>query len=328
MTVRTAFVTGGTGFVGVNLVKALREQGWEVVALHRPSSDLRYLAPLGARLVQGSLTDRASLKRAMPPGVDAVFNVAADLSLARKGDAPQTRVNVDGTRNMVEAALEAGARRFIQTSSVAAYGFQPGVISETTPSTAPASPVNYARTKWLSEEEVRAGVAHGLDAVILNPTNIVGPYDRHGWARLIRLVAARKLPGVGPGGGVFCHVREVVRAHLAAVDKGSGGENFLLGGAHASYLEFAQAAAEIAGGKAPKRAMPPWLVRLLSRVLPPLSGLTGLPADITPEVALMLNLDFRADSAKAVRELGYREIPLREMVADSVRWLKAEGLIP
>jgi nucleoside-diphosphate-sugar epimerase len=328
MPARTAFVTGGTGFVGINLVKELKAQGWHVVALHRPTSKLNDLKPLDPLLVEGSLTDRDSLRRAMPPGVDAVFNVAADLSFDRKGDAAQTRVNVDGTRNMVEAALAAGARRFVQTSSVAAYGLQPGVISEATPSTALAMPVNYARTKFLSEEAVRAGVKRGLEAVILNPANIVGPHDRHGWARLIRLVATRKLPGVGPGGGAFCHVREVVKAHVAAVDEGRSGENYLLGGVHASYLEFARAAAAIAGGRAPKRAMPPWLVRLLARVMPPLAGLTGLPAEITPEVALMLNLDFRVDSARAIRELGYREVPLGEMVEDAARWLKAEGLIP
>lgn len=324
---RTAFVTGAPGFVGVNLVKALKDAGWKVVALHRPTSNLKYLEPLGAALVEGSITDRDSLRRAMPEAPDAVFHVAANLSFHKKGDAEQTRVNVEGTRNVVELAIEKRARRLIHTSSVAAYGLHGGVIGETTPSNALALPVNYARTKFLAEEEVRAGVKRGLDAVILNPANILGPYDAHGWARMIRLVATRKLPGVPSGGGAFCHVVEVVRAHLAAVDHGRTGENYLLGGVHARYLELAGLAAELTGGKAPRRAMPPWQVNLLARVLPALSLLTGRPPDITPEIALMMNLDFSVDSSKAERALGFRAVALRAMVEDACRWLRAEGLI-
>jgi nucleoside-diphosphate-sugar epimerase len=322
---RMAFVTGATGFVGVNLVKALKDADWHVVALHRPTSNLKHLKSLGAGLIEGSITEKESLRGAMPDGPEAVFHVAANLSFAKKGDAKQTRDNVEGTRNVVEVAIEKRARRFIHTSSVAAYGHHRETISEATRSTALESPVNYVRTKWLAEEEVRAGIKRGLDAVILNPVNILGPYDTTGWARMIRLVATRKLPGVGPGGGAFCHVREVVKAHVAAVERGRTGENYLLGGVHASYLEVVKIVAELTGGKAPRRAMPPWLVTLLGRALPLLSKMTGAPADITPEVALMLNLDFSVDSAKAERELGYRLAPLREMVEDSYRWLKAEG---
>lgn len=327
MSEKTAFVTGATGFVGLNLVEALTAAGWRVIALHRPTSNLTYLKRFDVTLAEGSITDPQSLRRAMPEGAEAVFNVAANLSFGKKGDAQQTRDNVEGTRNMVDVALEKRVRRFVQTSSVAAYGLHDEVITEATPSTALRSPINYARTKWLSEAEVRTGIEHGLDAVILNPVNIMGPYDSHGWARMIRLVASRKLPGVGSGGGAFCHVREVANAHLAAAERGRCGENYLLGGVHASYLEVATIAAELTGGRAPKRAMPRWLVTLLGRVLPALAALRGRRADITPEVALMLSLDFRVDCSKAERELGYRQVPLREMIEDSCHWLKAERLI-
>lgn len=328
MAARTAFVTGATGFVGINLVTQLRSAGWSVVALHRPTSNLAPLRPLGAILAEGSITDPQSLRRAMPEAPDAVFHVAANLSLARSGDAAQTRDNVEGTRNVVDVSIEKRARRFIHTSSVAAYGFHRGLINEATRSNALEIPVNYCRTKHLAEEEVRRGIGRGLDAVILNPANILGPHDAHGWARMIRLVAGGKLPGVPPGGGAFCHVHEVVKAHVAAAERGRAGENYLLGGVHATYLEVATMAASLTGGKAPARAMPPWLFTLISRVLPAVSLLSGRPADITPEVALMLNLDFSVDSSKAERELGFRPVPLRDMLDDCCNWLKAAGLIP
>lgn len=328
MAARTAFVTGATGLVGINLVTSLKNDGWSVVALHRPTSNLKYLKPLDATLVEGSIADKESLRRAMPEAPDVVFHVAANLSLARKGDAAQTRDNVEGTRNVVELSIEKRARRLVHTSSVAAYGFHRSLISEATRTNALEVPVNYTRTKYLAEEEVRAGIRRGLDAVILNPANILGPYDAHGWARMIRLVASGKLPGVPSGGGAFCHVHEVAKAHVAAAERGRTGEHYLLGGVHATYLEVAAMAATLTGGKAPARAMPPWLFTLLSRVLPAVSLLSGRPADITPEVALMLNLDFSVDSSKAERDLGYRQVPLREMVEDSCRWLKAAGLIP
>ena len=102
---RTAFVTGATGFVGLNLVEALAQEGWRVLALHRPESELKYLARLPAERVTGDVTDRASLERALPPGVDAVFHVAGDTNLWSPRNARQDRVNIDGTRNVVEAAL-------------------------------------------------------------------------------------------------------------------------------------------------------------------------------------------------------------------------------
>jgi nucleoside-diphosphate-sugar epimerase len=212
MSGKTAFVTGATGFVGINLVSALRDAGWNVTALHRKTSNTRYLAPLGAALVVGDITDRASLERGMPENVDAVFHVAASLSLEGRGDAQQTRINVEGTRNVVEVALAKNAKRFIHTSSMAAYGLQDGDVDETTRSTALDTPINYFRTKRLAEEEVDRGIANGLDAVIVNPSNIVGPYDTQSWARMFKLVHTGTLPGVGPGSGSFCHVREVVGA--------------------------------------------------------------------------------------------------------------------
>ena len=287
---RTAFVTGANGFLGLNLVEELLAQDWRVIALHRAGSDIRYLQRMPAERAGGDVTDRDSLLRALPGGVDAVFHVAGDTGLWSRNNAQQDRVNVEGTRNMVAAAMARGAKRFLHTSTVSAYGLQRGRIDESAQQLGRISPVNYQRSKFLAEEEVRAGIARGLDAVILNPGAIMGAYDTHNYARVTMLVVAGTLPGVPPGSLPFCHVREVAKAHIAAFERGRKGENYLLGGA--------------------------------------MSHLTGREPRLTPEAARMVTREMSCDCAKAVRELGFRPVPLHEMVADCVDWLASEGLLP
>ncbi|MGE3161547.1 MAG: SDR family oxidoreductase [Burkholderiales bacterium] len=324
----TAFVTGATGFVGLNLVEALAARGWRVIAMHRAGSELKFLQRLPAERVAGDVTDAASVRRAMPQDVDAVFHVAGDTSLWSARDALQDRVNVDGTRNVVGAALERRARRFVHTSSISAYGLQRGRIDESTEQLGRVSPVNYHRSKFHAEEAVRAGLARGLDAVILNPGAIVGPYDTRNYARLVFMVAAGSLPGVPPGRLPFCHVREVAAAHVAACERGRRGENYLLGGADASFLELVQAIGAALGKPVPARATPAWVLRALGALDGLRHRLTGREPTLTPEIVLQVAREVSCDSAKAERELGYRAAPLGEMVADCVAWLGAEGLLP
>ena len=133
MAERRAFVTGGTGFLGLNLVEQLTAQGWQVSALHRRSSDVRLLSRFPVRVVEGDILEPESLRRAVPQRVDAVFHVAADTSMWSGNNARQTRINVEGTRNVVAAALAAGAGRLIHTSTWNAYGLEQGEISEDLP---------------------------------------------------------------------------------------------------------------------------------------------------------------------------------------------------
>lgn len=324
---RTAFVTGATGFVGLNLVEELLAQGWRVIALHRADSDLKYLRRLPAALAIGDVTDAPTVRRAMPQGVDAVFHVAGDTSLWSKHDAVQDRVNVVGTRNVVGAALEKRARRFVHTSSISAYGLQRGRFDESAEQLGRVSPVNYHRSKFLAEEAVRAGVARGLHAVILNPAGIIGRYDKRNYARLFTLVASGKLPGVPPASRSFCHVREVARAHVAAAERGGVGENYLLGGTDASYLELVRAIGAATGRDVPARPTPAWVLRALGAAGALRGTLTGKPPSLTPEAARMATHDITCDCAKAMRELGLQAVPLREMVADCAVWLATEGLL-
>lgn len=323
----TAFVTGATGFVGLNLVEQLLALGWRVLAMHRAGSDVKYLQRMPAERVPGDVTDGDSIRRAMPQGVDAVFHVAGDTNLWSRRNAAQDCVNIEGTRNVVEAALERRARRFLHTSSISAYGLQRGRLDERTEQRGKFSSVNYNRSKHLAEEAVRAGLARGLDAVILNPGAILGPYDTRNYARLVTLVATGKLPGVPPGALPFCHVREVARAHVAAFERGRRGENYLLAGTDASFLELVQAIGAALGKPVPSRPTPAWILHVMGALGALRGALSGKAPTLTPETARQATRELTCDSSKAMRELGYRTVPLREMVDDCVGWMIAEGLL-
>ena len=326
---RTAFVTGGTGFLGRHVVEQLTSLGWRVVALHRPTSEVKHLKAYGVELAVGSITDAKSLLRAMPEGCDAVFHVAGNTSLWSGGDEQQTRENVDGTRNVVEAALAKKARRLVHTSTEGAWGeqHQEG-FDETAKSHALESFINYERSKYLGELEVDKGVEKGLEACIMCPGHIVGKYDTTQWARLITLVNTGKLPGVPPGKGTWAHATQVAKAHVAAVDKGRSGERYLLGGTWATYLEIVACIGQLTGKKVPAKAMPGWIIRVLGRVSQWGSYVTRRAPTVTPEIAAGTSRPphlFKSD--KAIRELGYEAVPIETMLRESYEWLRAEGLV-
>jgi nucleoside-diphosphate-sugar epimerase len=263
----------------------------------------------------------------MPQDVDAVFHVAGDTSLWSRRNAEQDRINIDGTRNVVGAALEKRARRFVHTSSISAWGLRQGRVDESTPQCGAASAINYDRSKFAAEQAVRAGISRGLDAVILNPAGILGPFDTHNYARLFLMVATGTLPGVPPGARSFCHAREVARAHIAAFERGRRGENYLLGGTDASYLELVRTIAKALGRPAARRATPAWMLHAIG-LLGALRGrMTGCRPEVTPEVARIVTRAAYCDCSMAMRELDYRPVPLAGMVADCLEWLRAEGLL-
>jgi dihydroflavonol-4-reductase len=326
---RTAFVTGGTGFIGRHVVEQLTSTGWRVVALHRPSADVRHLQAYGAELVAGSVTDAPSIGRAMPPGCDAVFHLAGNTSLWSGGNAEQTQVNVAGTAIVVGAAITKDARFFVHTSSVASWGHQDVIpFDETAPSNARDSVINYVRTKYRSELEVEKGISRGLKAVIMNPGHVLGRYDETGWARLIRGVHQKKLAGVPPGAGSWASGDQVARAHIAAVDRGRVGDRYLLGGVDASYLDVVKIIGTLTGRKVPGRPVPAWALRAFGQVSQWGSYVTRRAPQVTPEIAESTSAPpqfFKSD--KAIDELGYEAVPLADMLRESYDWLKAENLL-
>jgi dihydroflavonol-4-reductase len=323
----TAFVTGATGFLGLNVVDALLAAGWRVVALHRASSDVSRLVARGVELAEGTLDDRTSLLRAIPERCDAVFHVAGNVRMWSGANAEQTRVNVDGTANVLEAALTRKARRFVHTSTVAVWGRQSRVpFDETAPKNGAGSRMNYARSKLLGEREVAAAVARGLDALIMNPCHIVGRYDVNGWSKMIPMIAGGKLPAVPPGRGSFCDAGAVARAHVAAATRGRTGENYLLGGPEATYTELVNAIGDLLGKKPPSRVVPLGILEALARVGQATSRVTRREPFLTPEMVEGLVHEEVVDSSKAIRELGYETVSLRAMLESALTWQRE--LIP
>lgn len=325
--VQTVFITGATGFLGLNLVEQACARGWRVVGFVQPQSERRHVSRFGIELVEGDILDLDSLRVAMPRDLDAVFHTAANLSVWSRRKAEQMRINVDGTRNVCRVCLERGAKRLVHTSTWNTFGLGRGEISETTPQTGATSWIGYVRSKSLAEDEVRAAVRQGLHALILNPPHIIGRFDTHSWARMFHVIKNRTLPGVPKARGSFVHAEAVAEAHLAAAEAGRNGENYLLPGIDASFREVFSIIAELLGKPPPKRDLPISFVNLLARLNATLATATGREPHLTPEGVAVMSNGPQIASTKALRELNYRIVPLRAMLADSYSWLKAEGLL-
>ena len=208
-----AFVTGGTGFIGLNLIAALLKQGWQVSALHRTTSDLTYLRRFPVDLVPGSITDIDSLRQRMAANTDVVFHVAGDTNFWSRHNDRQYDVNVTGTENMITVAKEKGVGCFIHTSSVAAWGRQSGRISEATPQLGKQSWINYEQTKWAGEQTALRGADDSMKVVALCPAAVMGPYDTTTWGRLFFVMRDGEFPFSPPGAYSVTHVDEVVGVH-------------------------------------------------------------------------------------------------------------------
>ncbi len=325
-----SLVTGATGFVGSAVARALLARGHRVRVLARPNSDRRNLAGLAVEIAEGAMEDPRSLARAVA-GCRYVYHVAADYRIWVPDPAPMFRANVDGTRDLLTAALEAGAERVIYTSSVATLGLVPGgSADEETPSSIDDMIGPYKRSKFVAEEVAR-GLARerGLPVVIVNPSTPVGPGDIKPTptGRLIVEAARGQMPAFVDTGLNIVHVDDVAEGHLAAAEKGRIGERYILGGENMALAEILAEVAQAVGRR------PPWL-RVPHGVLFPVAFGAELAARVTgrdPFVTLdgvrMSRKKMYFTSEKASRELGYAPRPAREAIADAVSWFEANGYL-
>lgn len=320
----TVFLTGASGFLGGHLLQALRESGHEVRALSRREATDAAMAAQGATPVRAALDDPVSLQRAVA-GCEAVFHAAADTSMWRARAAAQTAANVQGTRHLLQAAENAGVTAFVHTSSVSAYShLVQGMISEATPQRGGDSWINYERSKYLGEQEVRRSA---LPWIVFNPSHILGPGDRHNWSRLIRMIDTRKLPGIPPGTGAFADVREIARAQVRAWQRRRFGERYLLGGAQASFVDFVHRVGAALDRPVPRGAMPRWAMMAFAQAVDAWSRVSGREPDITPQGAALTAHHLQVDSGKAIRELDYVETPLDTLLGDTLAWMRSEGML-
>lgn len=325
-----ALITGASGFVGANIVAVLNQAGWQARALVRRTSSLAALKGLTFEPVLGDVTDRASLLAAMR-GCDAVFHAAGVVADYWSQDATLTyRVNVDGTRNVVEAALAAGVARLVFTSSQAALGFGEGQtpIDETHAFNLAPAVYPYGHSKFLAEQVVQGAVARGLHAVIVNPSVVLGPRDVTLYnSRVILEVQAGRLPLVPPGGVNVVGALDVARGHLLALEKGQPGQRYLLAGHNVTLLDLTRRIAAILGMRGPWGALPKRLIGPLAAALDGANRLAPRRLPLAGDVLRFGSRFIYADNLKAVAELGWTVTPLQDTLEQAVAWLRAEGAI-
>ena len=322
-------VTGATGFVGSNLAAALAARGDQVRVLCRPTSRLTALEGVPVECVTGDILDAESLVSAMQ-GCQVVFHVAGLAQYWRSGRETVYRVNVEGTRNVMQAALAAGVERVVHTSSVAAIGYAPpGALadeSQTFPDELNGWP--YGHSKHLAELEVHRAVARGLPAVIVNPTIIIGPRDINFISgSLVRASVQGQLRVLPPGGSNLVHSDDVIAGHLAAAERGRVGERYILGGDNLSHWEAAAILAEVTGGGRPWFILPRWSLIPLAGLIDAFNSLSRRPSLVTGEQIRLGGMTFYVDSRKAVRELGLPQTPFRRAAEDAYAWYCQCGLL-
>ena len=322
-------VTGATGFIGSHVVRKLLQAGHEVRILRRSSSSTKMLEGLKVDTDIGDVTDRNSVFKAVE-GCEGVFHVAGHVSFWRGAHEIQKKINVDGTRNVVEAALAHQVKRLVHTSSIAAIGYAPDgqIGDETTSYNWWPYRLNYNNTKFLAQEEVRRGIEKGLDAVIVNPSIVFGPGDLNLNAGAMIFQAARGKMMIYPrGGGCTCSVDNVAEGHVLAFEKGKTGEMYILGGDNYTWKNLFTMICGVVGRPKPKIRVSDFGLKLFAFGCDLASRVTHKEPAITPEAARITLKTVFYSSEKAVRELGYKISPFRDTIRLTYEWYLANNYL-
>jgi dihydroflavonol-4-reductase len=331
------FVTGASGFVGANLVHALNARGHRVRTLLRPGADLRGLVGADHEAVAGDLTDPVdSLARAMR-GCDWCFHVAASYALWLPDYAPMFRANVDGTRNVLQAAHQAGCSRIVYTSTVGCIGLpKPGTdgtvrpTDESTPVAESQMSNPYKLSKWRAEVVARELAAKGLPVVVVNPSAPIGPRDVKPTptGKVIVDFLRRAMPAYLDTGLNWVHVRDVCEGHILAAEKGRIGQRYILGHQDGNWTmkQALDVLAEITGIPAPRFRVPYGVAWTAAQVDEVIAKFTGKPPKAPIAGVRMAAYKMWFDPTKAVRELGLPQTPPRQALSDAVDWFRAQGM--
>ena len=325
-----ALVTGSAGFIGSNVVRTLIEDGHDVRALHLPNEDQRNLRGLDVERIAGDVTDRDDMRRAMR-GCEVVFHLAAVYALWTKDAGIMQRVNVQGTRNVLDAARAEGVRRVVHTSSIARFGGQgPGRrATEESAFALGATGDAYSRSK-ADAHEVALEAAREQDVVIVAPCGPIGPGDAGPTPTGRLLLSAVKMPiaVVADTTTNFADVRDMARAHVLAAERGKRGETYLLGCRDVSLAEIARMALDALGLHKRVVVAPFIAASVVARGLRFVADrVTRRPPLFTPQAVRIARLGLRADCTKAVRELGMPQSPIERAVADAMAWFGREGYV-
>lgn len=324
-------VTGASGFVGGAVLRALGGRGLKLRALARPSSPKRNFDGQDCEIALGDMTDRASLERAMD-GVDHLFHVAADYRLWAPDPGEIIRANVAGTEAVMAAALAAGVRRIVYTSSVATLRAADAAtrVDETAPLGDGEAIGAYKQSKVAAERVVERLVAEaGLPAVIVNPSTPIGPGDVRPTptGQMVVEAATGRIPAFVDTGLNLVHVDDVAAGHLKAHAHGRLGERYILGGQDASLREFLAEIARQTGRKPPTVALPRAPLYPLAFAAEAVARVTGKEPLLTRDALKMASHHMFFTSAKAERELGYAARPYAQALADALAWFGANGYL-
>jgi dihydroflavonol-4-reductase len=330
------FVTGASGFIGGNLVHELVARGHHVRALLRPGADTRGLAGLKYERVEGDVGDRSALTRAMR-GCDWCFHLAASYHLWLRDYAPMYAANVDGTRNVIAAAVDAGVARVVYTSTVGCIGLPREINGAITP-TDEDTPVNeaqmsnhYKLSKWKAEVAAREMAAQGAPVIIVNPSAPVGPRDVKPTptGQFIVDFLNREMPACLDTGLNWVHVRDVAIGHLLAAEKGRVGQRYILGNAQGDWTmkQALAVLAEITGVPAPRFQVPYWVALHAAHVNEFFANLTGHPPKAPVGGVRMAKYKMFFSPAKAIRELGLPQTAPRQALADAVEWFRENDYV-
>jgi len=326
------FLTGSTGFVGHHVAQALAAQGADLRLLVRKSSNLKNLEGIDGDTVVGDLGRPESYAPALE-GCDAVLHVAADYRLWIRDPDAMYRINVDGTRDLLRKAREAGVRRVVYTSSVATMHFRTDgiVINEDTPVSLQDMVGHYKRSKFLAEQQAIAAAEDGQQVVILNPTTPIGPNDAKPTptGRIFVDFLNGKFPAYVDTGLNLVDVTEVARTHVDALSKGTPGRRYILGGENLTLKQILDKMAGITGIPSPKVKIPFAVAATYAFFEELITGrIRGKEPRATLEEVRMGRKKMFASSARAQQELDFRIVPVYPAMRAAIEWFRANGYAP
>lgn len=316
-------VTGGAGHLGNVLVRALLDRGEKVRVLVLPGEDVSSLEGLDCEKVEGNVLDPDKLRLAME-GVDLVYHMAGLVGITLDQNDLMYKVNVEGTRNVIDACRAMGVRRMVYTSSIHALGrpMEGTIIDETIAFDQENPSGAYDRTKAIASALVQEAAKNGLETVIVLPTGVIGPCDfRRSEMGEMLLVWMQKTPSIAMDGAFdFVDVRDVAEGHILAAELGRSGEAYLLSGTRVTVRNYRQLVQQAAGIRSHEIWIPGWFVKFITPLAEFYYRITRTRPRITKYSIETLQSNSCITCLKAETELGYCRRPLRETVADTVKW--------
>ncbi len=315
------FVTGATGFVGGRVVRQLVDSGHEVVAVARNPDKAQDLAALGVTLARGDVTDKESMRAPMT-GADGVFHIAGWYKIGVKDKRDGERINIGGTRNVLELMRELGIPRGVYTSTLAVFSDTHGRLVDETYRYDGPHLSEYDRTKWVAHYEVAEPmIAAGLPLVIVQPGLIYGPGDTSSVRTTLLQYLQRKLPMI-PTRTAFCwaHVDDIARGHILAMERGRPGESYIIAGPPHTLVDALQLAVSITGVPGPRIHVPPAGMKATAALMSVVERAVPVPDEYSAEyLRVNAGTTYLGDNAKARRELGYAPRPLRDGLAETLQ---------